>query len=203
MTSDSPAPKTAFLDWFQKLGSNLFLGLLVTVLSVLTALTNYTTYRANGIATEHDTEGSKLLANSNTEYIRATQFIIQDYTMFDGYYTQQNVDNFAAEYYQSNFSQALQSSVERGDAFDDRYYDEMYAHSDELFTQAFEEFDKASAASEREATFQLAMLIAAVGLAFAAYASLLGEINRLRSLFALMSLCMLVLSVGQYLVASA
>ena len=123
--------------------------------------------------------------------------------MFDGYYTQQDVDNFAAEYYQSNFSQALQSSVEREDAFDDQYYDEMYAHSDELFTQAFEEFDKASAASEREAAFQLAMLIAAVGLAFAAYASLLGELNRLRSLFAVMSLCMLVLSVGQYLVASA
>ena len=201
MRTDPPEPKPAFLDRFQKLGSNLFIGLLVTVLSVLTALTNYATYRANGIATGHDTEGSRLLANSNTEYVRATQFIILDYTMFDGYYTQQDVDKFAAEYYQSNFSQALQSSVERGDTFDDQYYDEMYAHSDELFTQAFEEFDNANTASEQEAAYQLAMLIAAVGLSFAAYASLLGEKNRLRSLFALMSMIMLVLSVGQYLVA--
>jgi hypothetical protein len=121
--------------------------------------------------------------------------------MYDGYYVQQGVDDFAAEYYQSNFSPELQASVERDDAFDDQYYDEMYADSEELFTQAFENFDLASAASEQEEAYQLAMLIAAVGLAFAAYASLLEEKNRLRPLFALMSLVMLLLSAAQYLVA--
>jgi hypothetical protein len=45
------------------------------------------------------------------------------------------------------------------------------------------------------------MLVAAVGLAFAAYGSLLDEKNSLHPLFALMSLFMLVLSVGQYLIA--
>jgi hypothetical protein len=95
----------------------------------------------------------------------------------------------------------LQASFEREDAFDDQYYVDMYAYSDELFDQAFEEFDKSSAASEQEAAYQLAMLIAAVGLAFAAYASLLDEKNRLRPLFALMSVFMLVMSVAQYLVA--
>lgn len=175
--------------------------MLVTVLSVFTAATNYATYQTSGTVADYDTKGTRLLADSNTEYIRATQFIIQDYTMYDGYYVQQDVDDFTAEYYQSNFSPELQASFDRDDVFDDQYYDEMYAYSDELFNQAFEEFDKATAASEREAAYQLAMLIAAVGLAFAAYASLLDEKNRLRPLFALMSVFMLVMSVIQYLVA--
>lgn len=203
MTEETPEPNPSFLDRFHRLGSNLFLGLLVTILSVFTALTNYATYHVGGIASDHEIEGSRLLANSNTEYILATQFIIQDYTMFDGHYIQQDVDDVAAEYYQSNFSPELQASLERGHAFDDQYYDEMYAYSDELFTEAFEEFDLASAASEQEAAYQLAMLIAALGLAFAAYASLLNEKNRLRILFALMSLGMLVMSIGQYLAARA
>jgi hypothetical protein len=201
MTTTTSEPKASFRNRFQKLGSTLFLGFLVTVLSVFTAATNYATYQVSGLASGYDTEGSRLLADSNAEYIRTTQFIIQDYTMYDGYFVQQGVDDFAAEYYQSNFSPELQASYERDNTFDDQYYEEMYAHSNDLFDQAFEKFDLASAASEREAAYQLAMLVAAVGLAFAAYGSLLDEKNSLHPLFALMSLFMLVLSVGQYLIA--
>jgi hypothetical protein len=201
MTTTSPESKPSFFDRFQKLGSNYFLGFLVTALSVFTAATNYATYQISGTASGYDTEGTRLLAYSNTEYIRATQFIIQDYTLYDGYFVQQDVDDFAADYYQSNFSPELQASYERDAAFDDQYYDEMYADSNDLFEQAFDEFDKANAASEREAVFQLAMLVAAVGLAFAAYASLLDEKNRMRPLFALMSFFMLLVSVLQALAA--
>jgi hypothetical protein len=124
-----------------------------------------------------------------------------DYDMYDGYYIQQGVDNFAAEYYQSNFSSELQASYDQDAVFDDQYYDEMYAYSDDLFDQAFEQFDLANAASEREAGFQLAMLVAAVGLAFAAYASLLDELNKMRPLFALMALLLLVFSITQAIIA--
>ena len=201
MATASSESRSSFLDRFQKLGSNYFLGFLVTALSVFTAATNYATYQVSGTASGFDTEGTRLLAYSNTEYIRATQFIIQDYTMYDGYYIQQDVDDFATEYYQANFSPELQASYDRDEAFDDQYYDEMYAYSDDLFDQAFEQFDLANAASQREAVFQLAMLVAAVGLAFAAYASLLDEKNRMRPLFALMSFFMLVVSVLQALAA--
>ena len=197
MTTAPPESKPASRNPFQKLGSNLFLGFLVTALSVFTAATNYATYQISNSAANHETEGSKLLANSNTEYVRATQFIIQDYSMYDGFYIQQGVDDFAAEYYQSNFSPELQASYDRDAAFDDQYYDEMYAESDDLFDQAFDEFDAANAASEREAGFQLAMLVAAVGLAFAAYSSLLDEQNKMRPMFALMSLLLLAFSVVQ------
>jgi hypothetical protein len=201
MTTASPESNPKSRNLFQKFGSNLFLGFLVTALSVFTAATNYATYQVSGTASGYDTEGTRLLAYSNTEYVRATQFIIQDYTMFDGYYIQQSVDDFAAEYYQSNFSPELQASYDRDAAFDNQYYDEMYAYSDDLFDQAFKQFDLANAASAREAGFQLSMLVAAVGLAFAAYASLLDDENRMRPMFALMSFGLLVVSVLQALAA--
>jgi hypothetical protein len=171
----------------------------VTALSVLTAATNYATYQIGSTTSDVETDGMRLLAESNTEYVRSTQFVILDYTMYDGYYITLDVDDFAAEYYQSNFSPELQASYDRDAVFDDQYYDEMYAYSDDLFEQAFDEFDRANAASEREAAYQLAMLIAAVGLAFAAYGSLLDDENRLRPLFGLMSFSMLGLSVLQFL----
>ena len=201
MTTAAPESTPPSRNLFQKLGSNLFLGILVTALSVFTAATNYATYQIGSTVSNSETEGAKLLANSNTEYVRSTQFIIQDYTMYDGYYVTLDVDDFAAEYYQSNFSPELQASFDREAVFDDQYYDEMYAYSDDLFDQAFDEFDKANAAEERETVFQLAMLLAAVGLAFAAYASLLDDDNKMRPLFALMSFAMLALSVMQALAA--
>ena len=79
----------------------------------------------------------------------------------------------------------------------------MYADADKMFDDAFAKIDQSNAESEREAGYQLAMLITAVGLAFAAYASLLDETNRLRRIFALMSLILLIFSIGQFLVVSA
>lgn len=196
MTADSAKP-----DRMKWLGSNLALGLLVTVLSVFTAVTNYATYVVGGKASDYQTEGDRLLADSNTDYISASQFIIVDYTMYDNYFVNRDVDIFNANYFQSQFSPKLQASVDRDHPFDDQYYDEMYATADEKFNGAFAKFDLANAESEREAGYQLAMLVAAVGLAFAAYASLLDEANRLRRIFALMSLIMLILSVGQFIAA--
>jgi len=198
MTADSAKP-----DRMKWIGSNLVLGLLVTVLSVFTAVTNYSTYVVGGNASGHETEGDRLLADSNTEYISASQFIIVDYSMYDSYYVNLDVDDFAAEYYQSQFSDTLQASVDRDNPFDDQYYEEMYADANAKFDEAFVKLDLANAESEREAGYQLAMLIAAVGLAFAAYASLLDEANHLRKIFALMSLMMLIFSIWQYVLASA
>lgn len=197
MTIDPAKP-----DRMKWLGSNLMLGFLVTILSVFTAVANYSMYVVGGNASSHEAEGDRLLADANTAYISASQFIIVDYSMYDSYYTNQGVDDFTADYYQSQFSDALQASVDRGNPFDDQYYEEMDADANTAFDEAFANFDLANAEGEREAGYQLAMLITAVGLAFAAYASLLDEANRLRRIFALMSLIMLVLSIGQFLLTS-
>jgi hypothetical protein len=197
MTVDSPKP-----DRMKWLGSNLTLGFLVTVMSVLTAMANYATYVVSGTAADYEKEGDRLLADSNTSYISASQFIIVDYTMYDNYHVNEGVDDFAAQYYQSQFSDSLRASVDRGSPFDKQYYAEMDAAADAQLEEAFANLDLASAAGEREAGYQLAMLVAAVGLAFAAYAALLDEANRLRKVFALMSLIMMVLSIGQFVLVS-
>ena len=144
--------------------------------------------------------GERSLALSNTDYIRANQFVILDYTMFDGERINRGVDDFAADYYLANFSNELQASIDRNDPFDDQYYTDMYAESDKAFADAFASFDRANAEKEREAGFQLAMLIAGVGLAFAAYASLLDNVRFLRGLFAVLALIILVIGAGQFLV---
>ena len=186
---------------FQKLGSELFLGLLVTVMSVLTAYVNYATYQVSGVASDYQTQGERMLADSNTEYVVSSQYVIQDYTMYDGFYINGGEDDFAAEYYADNFSKELQASIDRGTPFDDLYYDEMYATADDQFDKAFEMFDMAKTESEKETAYQLAMLSAAIGLAFAAYASLLSQESQLRGWFALISSLMLVISLIQFVFA--
>jgi hypothetical protein len=197
MTVESAKPER--MKW---LGSNLTLGLLVTMMSVLTAVANYATYVVGGTSADYEKAGDRLLADANSSYISASQFIIVDYTMYDNYHVNEGVDDFAAEYYRSQFSDSLQASMDRGSPFDEQYYAEMDADADAQFEEAFANLDQASAAGEREAGYQLAMLFSALGLAFAAYASLLDEANRLRRTFAVMSLVMLVFSVGQFVLVS-
>lgn len=195
MTADSAKP-----DRTKWLASNLFLGFLVTALSVFTAVTNYATYNIGNTASDYQTQGDRLLAQSNTESIQATQYIIVDYNMYDGFYINQEKDPAASDYYQANFSEELKAGIDRHDPkgpFDQAYYDAMYADSNSNFNDAFAKYDLANAASDKQSAYQLSMLIAAVGLAFAAYGSLLEEANRLRRVFALMSLILLVISVVQ------
>jgi hypothetical protein len=180
---------------------NLILGFLISALSVLTAASNYMAYQSDKISADLESEGDRALALSNTDYIRANQFIILDYSMFDGEYIQRGVDDFAADYYKNNFSTELQDSIDRGSSFDDQYYTDMYAESDQSFTDAFDKFDAANAEKDREAGYQLAMLIASVGLAFVAYASLLNNSKFLRGLFALLSFIMLGIGALQFISA--
>lgn len=181
------------------LGSTLLLGLLVSVLSVLTAAANYMAYQEGNASLDNNLAGDRALAESNTLYLEATQYIIVDYNMYDGYQIQSGVDDFAADYYLSQFSGPLVASIERGDIWGDQYYDEMYADALAKSDEAFAYFDEANRQSEREGGFQFSMLIAAVGLAFAAYASLLDESNRLRSVFALISILLMVFSALQFI----
>lgn len=177
---------------------NLILGFLVSALSVLTAAANYNAYQSSNLASDLEAEGDRLLADANTGYIQANQYIILDYTMFDGEFLQRGVDDFAADYYKDSFSVSLQASIDRGSAFDEHYYAEMYSSADQSINDAFASIDAANAESDREAGFQLAMLIASVGLAFAAYASLLNNANFLRTVFTVLSFILLALGAIQF-----
>jgi len=199
MTTEIASARPASRRW--EFFWNLFLGFLISALSVLTAASNYMAFQADKKSADLESEGDRTLALSNTDYIRVNQFIILDYSMFDGEYIQRGVDDFAADYYKNNFSTELQSSIDRGSAFDDQYYTDMYAESDKSFDDAFASLDAANAEKDREGGYQLAMLIASVGLAFAAYASLLNSANFLRGVFSVLSLLLLCAGSLQFLFA--
>ena len=93
------------------------------------------------------------------------------------------------------------ASVERDSYWDSTYYDELYASSDKLYAEAEKEFAAADLAYAKEAVLQLTMLLAAVGLAFAAYASMLKEENRLRPFFTILAIGMLAINISQFLKA--
>lgn len=194
MTAETK-PQISFLS---RIASNLALGLLVSVLSVLTALANYMAYQSGGTASGYEADGDRLLATSNTLYLQANQAIIIDYDMYDGFVINAGVDEFNTQYYLGQFSSQLQASIDRDDIWDDQYYNEMYAEAATAQQEALALFEQANTESAREGGFQLSMLIAAVGLAFAAYASLLNETNRLRSVFALLSILLMAFSALQF-----
>lgn len=197
MTTETAKPKSQRWEFVW----NFILGFLISALSVLTAAANYMAYQSDKTSADLQAEGDRSLALSNTDYIRANQFVILDYTMFDGEYIQRGANDFAADYYKNNFSDELQASIDRGSAFDDQYYNDMYTESDKSFEDAFASYDSANAEKDREAGFQLAMLIASVGLAFAAYASLLNNSRFLRGVFTLFAFLMLGIGALQFLSA--
>jgi hypothetical protein len=75
----------------------------------------------------------------------------------------------------------------------------MYADPTAMFDEADVLFDKAEEFNERGDGLQLVMLIMALGLAFAAWASLLKDESNIRLAFAFFSIAMLVYGLVLYL----
>jgi hypothetical protein len=187
------------------LASDLVLGSLVAFASIMVAFAAYQSNLASSQQADAYVEGQMVLSLSNTEFLRANQDIMQDYTLFDGSVVHANDSNLA-DYYESSFSEELLASLDRPEGpFDDRYYDVMYAEADATFEEAMDLFETGHMANQRSDQFQLAGLIFAVGLALVAWASILREENRLRPVFVAMSIMVLggglLIVVGIYLLA--
>ena len=189
------------MKFLRVLGNEIILGTLIAVLSVFTAVTSWQGSVADGKQNEFELAGVTSLNDGNAEYLRANQDITQDYNYFDNWYLNVDEKPDAAEYYQFNFSQALQDAVERNpDAvWDDQYYDEMYTDANAYFDESDANFAKAGEWNDRGDGLQVVLMIVALGLAFAAWASLLKEESNMRVLFALFALLTLAIGIIQYL----
>jgi len=201
MTGDpGAAPGAAapprYLRW---LGSEITLGTLIALLSVFTALSSYQGSMADSDQNKGEVEGMQVLNDANAEYLTANQEIIQDYTYYDSWYLHQDDPDLAA-YYIDSFSPTLLAAIDRAeeDPFDEAYYEEMYAYPTSLFDEADALFGVAQEHDERGDRLQLVVMMTAVGLAFAAWASLLGAESRIRLLFAALAIIALVLGVVSY-----
>lgn len=188
------------MRFLRVLGSELVLGTLIAVLSVFTAVSSWRGSVADGQQNEFEILGMASLNDGNAEYLRANQDITQDYNYFDNWYLNLEERPDIAEYYEASFSQALLDAVERDPetVWDEQYYADLYADADAYFEESNAHFEKAGEWNERGDGLQLVLMIMALGLAFAAWASLLKEESNMRILFALFAVITLVWGIIQY-----
>jgi hypothetical protein len=181
------------------LGKEFVLGTLITLLSIFTAVASYQGSMADSKQNEFEISGMKNLNDGNAEYLRANQFIVYDYSMYDGWYTADTTDK--EEYYQTSYSQELQDSIaaDAENPFSDAYYDSMYADSNGYWEESDTAFETAGAWDNRGDGLQLVVLTLALGLAFAAWGSLAKEESNMRLTFATLSVVMLILGIFFYL----
>ena len=187
------------MKYLRSLSNEIVLGTLVALLSVFTALASYQVSTADSKQNEHEILGMQLLNDGNVEAQTATQWIMYDFSLFDGFMTSES-ESFNEDYYLVNFSDELNNAiVANPDApFSTEYYDAMYALADEIYAEADANFELADQWDNRGDGLQLVMLIMALGLAFAAWASLLKEESNMRMVFALFALLTLVVGLLTY-----
>ncbi|GJQ37501.1 MAG: hypothetical protein JETCAE01_35110 [Anaerolineaceae bacterium] len=180
--------------------NEIFLGTMIAILSVLTAFVSYQGAMADSEQNKYEILGMQQLNDGNAEYLRANQDITQDYNYFDNWYLNVDERPEIAEYYEFNFSEPLAAAIESDPdvVWTDDYYDSMYLDATLLWDESDANFDLASQYDERGDQLQLVMLIMALGLAFVAWASLLGAESNMRVLFAVFGLIALVSGLAIY-----
>jgi hypothetical protein len=183
------------------LGKEVVLGTLIALLSIFTTLASLQGSVADGKQNEYEILGMKSLNDGNAEYLRANQDITQDYNYFDNWYLNLDERPDVAEYYQGSFSQALLDAMDRDPdtVWDDQYYNDVYADADAYFDDSDVNFETAGEWNNRGDGLQIVLSVMALGLAFAAWASLLKEDSNMRMLFALFAVIALVIGVINYL----
>jgi hypothetical protein len=187
------------LDRVRWLGSEIMLGTLIAVLSIFTGVASFQGSMSDSDQNKYQNEGMQKLTDANAEYLTANQYIVYDYTLFDSWYVTE--DETKAEYYKSSFSESLNTAIAANeeDPFSEQYYTDMYAEANGMFDEADAKFSLAEEFNGRGDALQLVMLITAIGLAFAAWASLLKEESNMRLLFALLALVTTAIGVLAYL----
>ena len=183
------------------LGNEVILGSLVAILSVFTAFASYQGSVADGKQNDFEILGMTSLNDGNAEYLRANQDITQDYNYFDNWYLNLEERPDIAEYYQSSFSQPLLDAMERDPdtVWDEQYYDDTYADANAYFDESDANFTKAGEWNDRGDQLQLVLMVMALGLAFAAWASLVKEESRMRLLFSAFAIVTLIVGVLIYM----
>ena len=187
------------MKFLRFLGNEIVLGTLIALLSIFTAFASWQGSIADSKQNESEVKAIQQLNDGNAEYLSANQFIVYDYTMYDGWYTTDSEDK--AAYYEFNYSETLQNAIvtDPDNPFSEVYYDAMYASAYDLWDQSDASSELAGQWDNRGDGLQLVMLIMALGLAFAAWASLLKEESNMRLLFSALAIITLVIGVINYL----
>ena len=189
----------SMLDRLHVLGSEMLLGALIALLAIGAATASYLSAMSDSDQTKYNVWANQKLTNANADYLAANQQMSMDYNNYDSFYLNQDKPDIA-EYYTYNFSEELTAAVERSkadtnenaDPFDDQYYAAMQDDYTLTFKEAKVLFALAEDFNTRGDAFQLVVLIASMGLAFAAWGALLPEGSKLRLIFSVLSIGLLI-----------
>lgn len=177
------------------------LSFLIAILSVVAAFAAYQAAAVDSTSTDNYFLAQTHLNESNALYLEKGQDIVYDFATYDSYIAQDQLGNAElSEYYYDQLSDEFQESADREDGpFDDQYYDTIYADAHESLAEGETTFEKAANESNRAVAYQLTVLIMAVGLSFAAWASLADTQKQIRFVFTALSVATLVIGLGQML----
>ncbi len=171
----------------------VFLGSIVAILTILTAVGAFQSSRLGVDAGRASGRSVRTLLESNAAFLSSSQQVAADLTLY-GQSLNPALDEAEQAFYQASFSLALQEAIERtGDEpfafpFDDGYDEFQFGLADELFDDVFVLVDEAAENRAQSQRFQLATFIFAIGLAFSSWAGLADDGSRMRHGFALFAI---------------
>lgn len=169
------------------LGNEIFLGAMIALLSIFTAVASYQGAMADSEQNKFEILGMQALNDGNADYLSANQDWIQDDGNYDNWYINQDTNPEIAAYYEGNFSEALFAAIERNGAdvypMDEEYVNTLYASAYEYWEDSDANFQLGSEWDTRGDQLQLVVLIMTLGLVFVAWGSLLKEESNMRLAF--------------------
>ncbi len=176
------------------------LALIIAVLSVFTAYAAFKSAEIDSTSTDNYFLAQSYLNDANSLYLERGQDIIYDFNAYDSYNIYQEERPEISDYYYDQLSDEAIASMERPSGpFDQTYYDEMYIEPTSILEDEEIAFTSAAHDSNRAVAYQLTVRILAVGLSFAAWASLAEKENRLRNIFLGLSILALIIGLVQML----
>lgn len=188
---------------FGFLSNEIFIGTLIALLSIFTAVSSYQGAMADSEQNKYEILGMQALNDGNAEYLSANQTWIQDDGNYDNWYVNQEANPEISDYYASNFTEELDAAIERNGPdeypMDEEYSDALYADAIEYWDNSDVNFELGSQYDERGDQLQLVMLIMTLGLVLAAWGALLKEESVMRKIFSFLGLVALIVGLATYI----
>jgi hypothetical protein len=180
----------------QSLGG--ILATLVTIYGVLIAIVIFSSSQAQGLYYDNVFISQSHLSDASELSLEAQLNAFHDLNVLEQMRAHElsGADPELIEYLYGHLSASAQASLIRSGDLDGIYADEMYAAHLVERERAMRAFDLAAAWSERSGTYEVITTILAVGLAFAAWASLIEKAINVRWMFTIISTLILVGSLG-------
>lgn len=177
---------------------NGLLAALVTIYGCLTALVVFAASRADGFYYDNVFVSQSQLNDASELSIEAHIGVLHDFDVLEQMQTLEfsGADPEVIEFLYGQLSAEAQASLERSGEIDEIYGEEAYAAASLERELATRSFDLAAQWSDRASMYEALATALAVGLAFAAWASLLERTNAVRWMFTILATLMLVVCLG-------